>query len=125
MRRLILATAATLALGSMAFAQTATNVETEVFVTAKPTDVISSNILNLDITNSKDESIGKIQDLIISEGALTGYIVSGWRVPRHRRKICDRRATIRRNPLCGKRQEVVGQDGHHQGSFGKGSGIQI
>ncbi len=76
MRRLILATAATLALGSMAFAQTATNVETEVFVTAKPTDVISSNILNLDITNSKDESIGKIQDLIISEGALTGYIVS-------------------------------------------------
>jgi len=60
----------------MAFAQTATNVETEVFVTAKPTDVISSNILNLDITNSKDESIGKIQDLIISEGALTGYIVS-------------------------------------------------
>ncbi|MGO1164900.1 PRC-barrel domain-containing protein [Brucella sp. C7-11G] len=76
MRRLILATVATAALGSFAFAQTATTTSTEVFVTAKPTDVISSNILNLDIVNSKDESIGKIQDLIMADGCLTGYIVS-------------------------------------------------
>ncbi|MEJ5083329.1 MULTISPECIES: PRC-barrel domain-containing protein [Brucella/Ochrobactrum group] len=76
MRRLILATVATAALGSFAFAQTATTTSTEVFVTAKPTDVISSNILNLDIVNSKDESIGKIQDLIMADGSLTGYIVS-------------------------------------------------
>lgn len=76
MRRILLAAVATVALASFANAQTATTTETEVFVTAKPTDVITNNILGLDIVNAKDETIGKVQDLVIEEGALTGYIVS-------------------------------------------------
>jgi len=76
MRRILLAAAATIAFASFANAQTATTTQTEVFVTAKPTDVITNNILNLDIVNDSDETIGKIQDLVIQDGALAGYIVS-------------------------------------------------
>jgi len=76
MRRILLAAAATIAFASFANAQTATTTQTEVFVTAKPTDVITNNILNLDIVNHSDETIGKIQDLVIQDGALAGYIVS-------------------------------------------------
>lgn len=76
MRRILIAAAATVALVSFASAQTATTTETEVFVTAKPTDVITHNLINLDIVNGQDETIGKIQDVVISDGVLSGYIVS-------------------------------------------------
>jgi sporulation protein YlmC with PRC-barrel domain len=76
MRRFLVAVATTAVLVSFANAQTATSTETEIFITTKPTDVITSNIINLDIVNRQDETIGKIQDVLITEGALTGYIVS-------------------------------------------------
>jgi hypothetical protein len=49
---------------------------TETFVTAQPTDVLSSNVVGLDITNSQNEDIGEIKDVIISDGKLAGYVVS-------------------------------------------------
>ncbi|MCY1312817.1 PRC-barrel domain protein [compost metagenome] len=50
--------------------------QTEVFVTAKPTDVLSYNLVGLNILNGDNTNIGEIKDLIISNAQLTGYIVS-------------------------------------------------
>jgi sporulation protein YlmC with PRC-barrel domain len=76
MRRIFLAAVATAAIVSFANAQKATAMQEEAFVTAKPTDVITSSILNLDVTNANDESIGKIQDVVMGDGDVEGYIVS-------------------------------------------------
>ncbi|HBQ34151.1 MAG TPA: photosystem reaction center subunit H, partial [Ochrobactrum anthropi] len=68
MRRIFLAAVATAAIVSFANAQNATAMQEEAFVTAKSTDVITSSILNLDVTNANDESIGKIQDVVMGDG---------------------------------------------------------
>ncbi len=74
MRTVIIALATTAALLGAAQAQTVQS--SEVFVTAKPTDVLSYNLIGLNITNDKNENIGEIKDLILSQGELAGYIVS-------------------------------------------------
>jgi hypothetical protein len=78
MRRLILALAATAALATAASAQTATATTTiaDAFLTAKPTDVLSYNLIGLNIQNGDKENVGEIKDLVISGGQLAGYIVS-------------------------------------------------
>ncbi|WP_113385416.1 PRC-barrel domain-containing protein [Rhizobium sp. SYY.PMSO] len=78
MRRLLLALAATAALATAASAQTATATTTiaDMFLTAKPTDILSYNLIGLNIQNGDKENIGEIKDLIISNGQLAGYIVS-------------------------------------------------
>jgi len=78
MRRLLLALAATIALATTASAQTATATTTiaDMFLTAKPTDVLSYNLIGLNIQNGDKENVGEIKDLIISDGQLAGYIVS-------------------------------------------------
>lgn len=76
MRRLIIALAATGALMSGAYAQTAVTTTPELFVTAQPTDVLSYNLVGLNITNGENENIGEIKDLILADGKLAGYIVS-------------------------------------------------
>lgn len=79
MRRIIMSAAAALAMVAFANAQTATmteETETEVFVTAKPTDVLSYNLIGLTILNGDNTNIGQIKDLILSDGQLAGYIVS-------------------------------------------------
>ncbi|UXN03331.1 MULTISPECIES: PRC-barrel domain-containing protein [unclassified Bartonella] len=75
MRLFTLVAAGTTLLSSVALVHSAPIVQ-EVFVTANPTSIITSNILGLDITNHKDENIGKIEDVIINDDVLTGYIVS-------------------------------------------------
>ena len=72
-RALIVLTAIMLA-GGAASAQTV--VTTETFVSAKPTDVLSYNLVGLNITSNTNETIGEIKDLILSQGELSGYIVS-------------------------------------------------
>ncbi|WP_244642751.1 PRC-barrel domain-containing protein [Phyllobacterium sp. 628] len=57
-------------------AQTATATTTETFITAQPTDVLSYNLIGLNIVDGQNKSIGEIKDLILSEGKLAGYIVS-------------------------------------------------
>lgn len=65
------------ALLSPAIAQTVTATRTEtVTVEAKPTDVLSRNIVGLSILNGQNETVGEIQDVLISQGAVGGYIVS-------------------------------------------------
>jgi hypothetical protein len=95
MRKMIITLAATAALASSAFAQTATTTTTpgtatpapaetvvgtmgnsDVFVTATPADILSYNLVGLNIHNSEDTAIGEIKDLILSNGELAGYIVS-------------------------------------------------
>ena len=80
MRRTFIALAATTLLAGAASAQqavtTTTEVLAEVFVTAKPTDVLSSNLIDLNITNPANETIGEIKDLVLSQGDLSGYVVS-------------------------------------------------
>ncbi|WOC14580.1 PRC-barrel domain-containing protein [Pseudochrobactrum sp. MP213Fo] len=78
MRRILIALATSAAMVSFASAQTATTTSTttEMFVTAKPTDVLSYNLIGLNIVDAENNTIGEIKDLIISEGQLTGYIVS-------------------------------------------------
>lgn len=76
MRRILIALATSAALMSVAGAQTATTTTTEMFVVAKPTDVLSNNLVGLTIVDPEDTAIGEIKDLIISDAELTGYIVS-------------------------------------------------
>ena len=74
MRRALIVLAAIMLAGGAASAQTV--VTTETFVSAKPTDVLSYNLVGLNITNNTNETIGEIKDLILSQGELSGYIVS-------------------------------------------------
>lgn len=99
MRRMILALAATTVMATFAHAQSAAPAPaepvptqmapatttpaatvpmttSEIFVVAKPTDVLSYNLVGLNIMNPANESIGEIKDLIISQGELSGYVVS-------------------------------------------------
>ena len=74
MRRALIVLAAIMLAGGAASAQTV--VTTETFVSAKPTDVLSYNLVGLNITSNANETIGEIKDLILSQGELSGYIVS-------------------------------------------------
>jgi hypothetical protein len=76
MRRTFLALTATALLLAAASAQQAVTTMTQVFVTAKPTDVLSSNLIDLNITNAANETVGEIKDLVLSQGDLSGYVVS-------------------------------------------------
>ncbi|MDR6756798.1 sporulation protein YlmC with PRC-barrel domain [Mycoplana sp. BE70] len=76
MRNLWIALATTTMLVSAAHAQTAQTTTTETFVSAQPTDVLSYNLIGLNITNDAGETIGEIKDLVIGEGKLNGYVVS-------------------------------------------------
>ena len=76
MRCIFIALVATSLLAGAASAQQAVTTTTDVFVTAKPTDVLSSNLIDLNITNPANETIGEIKDLVISQGDLSGYVVS-------------------------------------------------
>lgn len=76
MRRVLIALAATTLLAGVASAQTAVTTTSETFVTARPTDVLSYNLVGLNVTNEANDTIGEIKDLILSQGELTGYIVS-------------------------------------------------
>jgi hypothetical protein len=57
-------------------AQSAVAVQSDTFVTAKPTDVLSYNLVGLKVMNGDKETVGEIKDLILSKGELEGYIVS-------------------------------------------------
>lgn len=72
-RRAILSLAFAVAAFS-ATAQTATT-QSEFFA-AQPTDVLSYNLIGLNITNQAKENIGEIKDLILSNNQLKGYILS-------------------------------------------------
>lgn len=75
MRKLLIALAAISTLAAPAIAQAAT-APAETYVTAKPTDMISYNLIGLKIVNKANETVGEIKDLLISNGTLAGYIVS-------------------------------------------------
>jgi hypothetical protein len=50
---------------------------TETYVAAKPTDVLARSLIGLNITNPNRDTIGEIEDLLISsDGKFSGYIVS-------------------------------------------------
>ncbi|WP_210485977.1 PRC-barrel domain-containing protein [Microvirga antarctica] len=76
MRRTLIALAATSMFAGAAIAQTAITVQPETFVVAKPTDVLTHNLIGLNVVNDANDKIGEIKDLILSQGDLTGYIVS-------------------------------------------------
>jgi len=81
MRKSILALAAISMIAApvgavMAQTATTTAVATETFTSAKPTDVLSYNLVGLNVTNGQNESVGEIKDLILSQGQLAGYIIS-------------------------------------------------
>lgn len=76
MRRILIALAATTMIAGTASAQTAVTTTQEVFIKAQPTDVLSANLIGLNVTNEANETIGEIKDLILSQGQLSGYILS-------------------------------------------------
>ena len=76
MRHILIALAATTMISGAVSAQTAITATPEIFVTAKPTDVLSDNLIGLNVTNQANETVGEIKDLILSNDTLTGYIVS-------------------------------------------------
>lgn len=79
MRKLIFALAPVIAMGgiTLAVAQNATTATREVYVKAQPTDVLSSNLIGLNVHNNAKENVGEIKDLIVSSsGQRSGFIVS-------------------------------------------------
>lgn len=77
MRRTLIALAATAALVlPVVPAMAQSTVATETFVKANATDVLSYNLIGLNITNGQNETVGEIKDLILSQGQLTGYVIS-------------------------------------------------
>ncbi len=77
MRRTLIALAATAALVMPvvpALAQS--TVATETFVKANQTDVLSYNLIGLNVMNGQKETVGEIKDLVLSQGQLSGYILS-------------------------------------------------
>jgi hypothetical protein len=46
------------------------------FVAVQPTDNLSSDLIGLDITNSNEEDVGEITDIVVSGDKLAGYIIS-------------------------------------------------
>lgn len=94
MRRIFIATAAATLAMSFAYAQQSdttspttttspmttnqpmTTTQTEVFLTAQPTDVLSSQILGLNVADAEGNVFGEIKDIIISQDGRLGYIVS-------------------------------------------------
>jgi len=57
-------------------AQTATTATPEIYIKARPTDVLSSNLIGLNIQNNAKENIGEIKDLVISNEKVSGLILS-------------------------------------------------
>jgi hypothetical protein len=58
-------------------ADTTTSTTTsDTFVTAQSSDMLSSNLIGLDIKNAQNEDVGGIKDLVVSDGQLAGYVVS-------------------------------------------------
>lgn len=78
MRNMIIAIASAAVLTTAAHAQTATTSTAmkQIYVAAKPTDVLSSNLINLNVTNAAKDKIGEIKDIVVSNGQVTGYILS-------------------------------------------------
>lgn len=78
MRKLLVALAvATSFAGATALhAQTATTATREVYIKAEPTDVLSSNLINLKVQNNAKDNVGEIKDLVVSNGRLSGLILS-------------------------------------------------
>lgn len=91
MRTLMITLATSAALASSAFAQTATPATPAApesvpgavtgdanspFVAAQTADILSYNLIGLNIHNSEDTAIGEIKDIILSNDQLAGYIVS-------------------------------------------------
>jgi PRC-barrel domain len=76
MRRILIAFATTVPLICAAHAQTTESTSTQMFVAAKPTDVLSYNLIKLKIKNGSNEDVGEIKDLVLSQNTLAGYVVS-------------------------------------------------
>ena len=78
MRSAVIAIVSATILSTSAYAQTATSTTAvkEVYVSAKPTDVLSSNLIGLNVHNGAKDKIGEIKDIVMSNGQLAGYIVS-------------------------------------------------
>jgi uncharacterized protein YrrD len=73
MRKTIIAAVAATTVASAAFAQMAA----PHFMPLTPADVLSSNVVGVDVYDNASNDIGKIQDVVFdSSKALKGYIVS-------------------------------------------------
>ncbi|WP_457103896.1 PRC-barrel domain-containing protein [Methylobacterium sp. P5_C11] len=77
MRRLVLAAVAAAALAGPAFAANeATPTAAPKFETVPQDAVLSYNLIGLNVTDSQNNTVGEIKDLVIDQGKLAGYIVS-------------------------------------------------
>ncbi|WP_091861429.1 PRC-barrel domain-containing protein [Bosea robiniae] len=78
MRKMLVALAITSTIfgASMAYAQTAATTAREVYIKAQPTDVLSSNLIGLNVQNNAKDNVGEIKDLVVSNGSLSGLILS-------------------------------------------------
>ncbi|MBM6595192.1 PRC-barrel domain-containing protein [Microvirga pudoricolor] len=75
MQRVLIALAATAALAGSAFAQAPAPAAPN-FVTV-PQDAITSDRLDdVDLRNAANEKVGEIEDAVISQGRLVGYVIS-------------------------------------------------
>lgn len=62
--------------GGAAWSQIPTPATPLEFLTVKPSDVLSSNIVGTDVYSKSNEEIGKVADIVLDSGSIAGYILS-------------------------------------------------
>jgi hypothetical protein len=75
-RRAIIVAGLLSALATTAYAQTNTAAGNVQFGSVPSDAVLTKNLLGLKLTNANNDTVGEIKDLVIANGALSGYILS-------------------------------------------------
>ena len=95
------------------------------FSTVSKDEMFSSKLKGLNVYNQKDESIGEITDLAIKNHQVDALILSvgGFLgMGEHYVAVSPSSVNVRYDS---KRQQVAGDDEHHQGSAEGGAGVQV
>ena len=96
------------------------------FIQVQSADMLSSNVVGLDIYNSQNNDIGKIQDIAfdcIEEGDRVHSVRR--RLPWHGHALCRGQSGRAHGFLRRSEQVLEGDDERHEGPAQVGSGIQV
>jgi sporulation protein YlmC with PRC-barrel domain len=96
------------------------------FVTLQKSDMLSSNVVGLDVYDSANHNVGTIKDIAFdSSKAVKGYILSVGGGAWHGRPLRRGRFGIRGDQIRSRRQEVARQHGRFEGAAPSRPGIPV
>ena len=96
------------------------------FIQVQSADMLTSNVVELDIYNSQNDDIGKVQDIafeLIEEGDRLHPVRR--RLPRHGQALCRGQSRCADGELRRSEQGLEGDHERHQGPAQVGSRIQV